>query len=113
MKCEYCDNPVPSGVMRCPCCGGPVTQVHPASVNVAVNTAAIMSNVQTETNCARSAFPQHLGKNKWVYILLGVLLGEFRFHNFYTGYIARGIVKILITLIIWYVVLDLLDMGNS
>ena len=24
MKCEYCDNPVPNGVTRCPSCGAAI-----------------------------------------------------------------------------------------
>ena len=82
MKCEYCDNPVPNGAARCPSCGAAVSAQFPG------------------TDVTPEAKMRSLGcKNKWVYILLGFFLGEFGIHNFYTGHIVRGIVKLLITIL--------------
>ena len=37
-------------------------------------------------------------KSRLVYILLGAFLGYFGIHNFYAGYIGKGIAQLLITL---------------
>lgn len=97
MKCEYCDNPVPSGATRCPSCGAVVfvdgiqkIHIEQPATHTPVDSSYIA--VRTRTQSLDS-------KNKWVYILLGVFLGEFGIHNFYTGYIGRGVVKLLITIL--------------
>lgn len=38
-------------------------------------------------------------KSKWAFILLGIFLGEFGIHNFYLGYVGRGVAKLLITIL--------------
>lgn len=102
MKCEYCDNTVPNGVTRCPSCG--------AAVPVAEGQAAQGGSMQiaqpvSHASMIDSYMGTHVGmqpfepKNKWVYILLGLFLGEFGIHNFYTGYIGRGVVKLLLTIL--------------
>ena len=37
-------------------------------------------------------------KQRFVYVILGLFLGGFGVHNFYAGYVGRGIVQLLITL---------------
>ena len=99
MKCEYCDNEVPVGAARCPCCGGPVSQRVDESKGIpSLNNAAVVSSPVTPSNNFAATYT-HKGKNKWVFILLGVFLGELGVHNFYTGYIVRGVVKVLITVL--------------
>lgn len=103
MKCEYCDNPVPNGVTRCPSCGAAVTVVE----NQRILQVDPVQTTQPPTHIpiASSYTGAYVGmgslepKNKWVYILLGIFLGEFGIHNFYTGYIGRGVVKLLITIL--------------
>lgn len=102
MKCEYCDNPVPNGATRCPSCG--------ATVSYESQHALELDRVQTtqpptHIPIASSYTGAYVGmgslesKNKWVYILLGLFLGEFGIHDFYAGYIGRGVVKLLITIL--------------
>jgi TM2 domain-containing membrane protein YozV len=43
--------------------------------------------------------PMVMPKNKWIYVLLGIFFGIFGVHNFYAGYIGRGITKLLITIL--------------
>ncbi len=38
-------------------------------------------------------------KNRLVYILLAIFLGVFGVHNFYAGYIGRGVAQLLLTLL--------------
>ncbi len=93
MKCEYCDNEVPPGSARCPSCGAAV-KVEPVQPQVVVapqspaQAAAVAGTVGV-------AAP----KNRTVYIVLAVLLGEFGVHNFYAGNVARGVIQLVLTLV--------------
>lgn len=102
MKCEYCDNPVPIGITRCPSCGATVPALEGSSVGGAA-IGGVSPTVPVQIPGAYVIPDAQMnslrGKNKWVYILLGLFLGEFGIHNFYTGYIGRGIVKLLITIL--------------
>ncbi len=102
MKCEYCDNPVPSGVTRCPSCGAVVSVVEGQTIQGgrmrSTQPVVHTPNLDPYTGAYAGIKPLEL-KNKWVYILLGFFLGELGIHNFYTGYIGRGVVKLLITIL--------------
>ena len=103
MKCEYCDNPVPNGAMRCPSCGAAVSVVegHPTLQVGQMQATQPLSHAPMSspyTSMSGGVRPQ-ASKNKWVYILLGFFLGELGIHNFYAGYIGRGVVKLLITIL--------------
>lgn len=96
MKCEYCENEVTTGVNRCPCCGGPISSnLHGQMTSAPINDMGIGLPEKLNEDCV----VPHKGKNKWVFILLGVFLGGFGVHNFYAGYIARGVIKVLITIV--------------
>lgn len=102
MKCEYCDNPVPNGATRCPSCGAAVFGESQPTLQVGlVQTAQPVTHMPIASSCtgAHVGMPSLESKNKWVYILLGLFLGEFGVHNFYAGYIGRGVVKLLITIL--------------
>ena len=101
MKCEYCDNPVPNGVMRCPSCGAVVATV------VAVQCVGDSQQVSSRTNLdqvsgigmAQPVRPLVADQQSRVgYIFLGLFLGDFGLHNFYAGYVARGVVQLLLTI---------------
>ncbi len=47
-------------------------------------------------------------KNRVVYILLALFLGSFGIHNFYAGYIGRGLAQLLITLFLFWLIVPLL-----
>lgn len=100
MKCEYCENEVPVGVNRCPCCGAAVGCVSIPRHEPESEQIYRSRESQMVTQSARSGdcLVQKL-KNKWVFMLLGIFLGEFGIHNFYTGYIGRGVVKVIITVL--------------
>lgn len=103
MKCEYCENEVPAGVNRCPSCGATV------SVEPVVIMQGVQSIAPSQEGGPATQHSFRTGvytgeelielKNKWCFILLGIFLGEFGIHNFYAGYIARGMVKLLLTLL--------------
>lgn len=41
-------------------------------------------------------------KSRTAYILLGLFLGGLGIHNFYAGYIGKGIAQLLVTLFLWW-----------
>ena len=101
MKCEYCDNPVPNGATRCPSCGAAVYSENGARTLPTSDKAASPTNGMATGETRRPDYSDCLlsQKNKWVYILLGLFLGEFGIHNFYAGYLGRGVVKLLVTIL--------------
>ena len=95
MKCEYCDNPVPNGVNRCPSCGAPIS-CHSAKDDVVDVVNMLRVSDQTES---RNSYLLADQKNRLAYIISAVFLGEFGIHNFYAGYIGRGIAQLLISVL--------------
>ena len=99
MKCEYCENEVPAGVSRCPSCGAAVritATLQQQQTQTLLEPIGIQSQMRTGVYTGEE--PIEL-KNKWCFILLGIFLGAFGIHNFYTGYIGRGVVKLMITVV--------------
>lgn len=47
-------------------------------------------------------------KSRVAYILLALFLGCFGIHNFYAGYIGRGLAQLLITLFLFWLIVPLL-----
>ena len=39
----------------------------------------------------------HVRKSHTVYVLLGLLLGNVGAHNFYAGYIKKGVIQVILT----------------
>jgi TM2 domain-containing membrane protein YozV len=101
MKCEYCDNPVPNGVSRCPSCGAPISAAETQKESVVCTQGLHHSSLeQSYSSCIEYVkAPMVMPKNKWIYVLLGIFFGIFGVHNFYAGYIGRGITKLLITIL--------------
>jgi len=99
VKCEYCDNEVPLGSTHCPSCGAAVKFAEPfqGHVKVVVNKQENPDPANSEYSICTNVDLK--AKNRLVFILLGVFLGSFGIHNFYSGYIARGILKLLITVL--------------
>ena len=100
MKCEYCENEVPAGVSRCPSCGATVritaTLQQQQQAQTLLEPIGMQSQMRTGVYTGEE--PIEL-KNKWCFILLGIFLGAFGIHNFYTGYVGRGIVKLIVTIL--------------
>lgn len=99
MKCEYCENEVPAGVSRCPSCGAAVRIIATLQQQ---QTQTLLEPIGIQSQMRRGVYtgegPIEL-KNKWCFILLGIFLGAFGIHNFYTGYVGRGIVKLIVTIL--------------
>ena len=71
MFCSVCDNEISQRGIMCVKCGAPT------GWEAAISTPA---------------------KSRVAYMLLGFFLGVLGVHNFYAGYVGRGIVQLLISL---------------
>lgn len=101
MYCKNCGNPISNYDIRCSkcglnlnnnqfvCsnCGSPISP----SDNVCSNCGA---NIIHNVNVSYTRYEQ---KSKIAAGLLGIFLGGFGVHNFYLGYIGKGIAQIILT----------------
>lgn len=104
MKCEYCDNPVPNGATRCPSCGA---AIHIYDENPKPNTTPHTISTPQGSDIgsvggSSTAYNPYLfvaKKSRIVYIVLALVFGEIGVHNFYAGFIGRGVAQLLITVL--------------
>ena len=99
MKCEYCDNEVPPGSVRCPSCGaavkaGPVPQA-PAAPAVPAGGVYVAAQPAPAVNVVLNLPP----KSRATYVVLAIFFGGLGIHNFYAGYAGRGVAQLLLSLI--------------
>jgi len=80
--CESCGEIIKKDAEICPKCG-----VRVAPVNFAY---------KTKLTPLQSGNPD--AKQRIVYILLGIFLGELGIHNFYAGYTKNGTIQLIITI---------------
>lgn len=100
MKCEYCDNSVPENTSRCPSCGAIVQSWSPQKeTNETVNTEPLVRQTIVTSSSSQITDPYFYvsKKSRVVYIVLAILLGEIGVHNFYAGYVGKGIAQLLVT----------------
>ena len=109
MQCEFCDTAIQPGADRCPSCGAAPSgatatpqyqghqsprQGHQSPGQQVVQEIHHHHHGSVNTNGGVSP------KSRLVAGLLGLFLGCFGVHNFYLGYIGRGIVQVVLTLTI-------------
>ena len=100
MKCEYCENEVPTGVNRCPSCGAVISfnkEAQQDNQSVVHQAHNVVHSTALPAASQSNAYLLADQKSRAVYVIVGFLLGEFGVHNFYAGYNGRGIAQLLIT----------------
>ena len=102
MKCEYCDNEVPQGTVRCPSCGASVAMCGMATISE-TPIAAVQRVVDKEEERSYNL----IHKSRFVYVLLGIFLGVLGIHNFYVGRINRAVGQLLTTVLAGWLFLPL------
>lgn len=103
MKCEYCDNPVPNGVTRCPSCG--------ATVRVIELLPGIVQKQPSPQSYTAQQLPQGAEtQSRVIYVILGIFLGVLGIHNFYAGRTYCGLAQLLTTLLLGWLVIPILGM---
>lgn len=99
MKCEYCDNEIQQGVMRCPCCGATLQS---QDTNIIVSSKAVPCSTENSNE------PTDTRKSRVAYILLGVFLGGLGIHNFYAGRLNRALGQLLTTVLTGWLIFPIL-----
>lgn len=89
IKCADCGKEISKRAAACPHCGGPVTP------------PTVMGTLALPRTAAGT-------KERWVYIVLGLLLGGIGIHNFYAGRTGVGLVQVAIALTLGWMVFPLL-----
>jgi len=89
MKCNYCGMELNGSETVCPNCGGPVQSQPVQQKQTQLNNMSVV----------KQCFSNKCQCNKVVYILLAIFFGTLGIHDFYAKYYARGIIKIVLTLI--------------
>ena len=100
MKCEYCDNPIPNGVTRCPSCGATVRVIEPLPGIVQEQPSPQSYTAQQHPQGAET-------KSRVIYVILGIFLGVLGIHNFYAGRTYRGLGQLLTTIFVGWMMLPL------
>ncbi len=91
--CKHCGAVIDDDVIICPKCGKQVEEIKGAqSPNIVINNSN--SSVNTNTNVNNNMMGGRL-KNKWVALILCLLLGFVGAHKFYEGKIGMGILYLL------------------
>lgn len=105
MKCEYCANEGSDDVMRCPNCGAELRVSSPQFSSDAFQRQRFSEETAqaqawtSATNAWQNPYLFVPRKSRVAYVLLAIFLGELGVHNFYAGYVGRGMTQLLITLL--------------
>lgn len=81
--------------MFCPNCGSEV----PEGANNCQNCGVSLASEQQAQSQSNTVNNEGQAKSKLVAGLLGIFLGGFGVHNFYLGFITKGIIQIIVSLV--------------
>ncbi len=90
--CKYCGEKIPVDAVVCTSCGRQVEELKAAASSQSQPTI-VVTNTNTNTNTNGVAAGR--AKNKWVALILCLLLGGIGAHKFYEGKIGMGILYLL------------------
>lgn len=88
--CKHCGGKIPADAVLCTLCGRQVEKIESQSAStpqIVVNNSNVNSNMNTNSVAGVGLRP----KNKWVSLVLCILLGYFGAHKFYEGKAGMGI----------------------
>lgn len=113
IECPECQSQVSDQAESCPKCGYPLEKqreaVRPASPPVEPKVFLADNPYYSDTSESYSPPPSpqivKSAKSRGVYIILALFFGFLGVHNFYAGYLGRGLMQLLTVLILgWFVV---------
>lgn len=93
--CKHCSAKIPEDAVICTACGRQVEEMTSnatAQPSIVINNANTNTNTNMNTNVNSGIYGRP--KNKWVALILCILLGFFGAHKFYEGKIGMGILYI-------------------
>ncbi len=93
--CKHCGSPIPKDAVVCINCGRQVEEIkgETGQPNIIINNSnsSVNTNVNQNTNVNSAAGFAKKPKNKWVALILCLILGVFGAHKFYEGKIGMGV----------------------
>jgi TM2 domain-containing membrane protein YozV len=93
IKCPDCGKDVSRRAASCPHCGAPISGQPVSAPPVHQTVHQVM------------AIPQRYPKSRLAYVVLALLVGGLGIHNFYAGYVGRGLVQLAVLLTMgWLIV---------
>lgn len=98
MNCPYCKVQVPANSDKCPGCGATVP-VEQQAQQPAQSAPGAAQQVVVQVGDSGAATSELSNRSRLTYILLGLFLGGFGAHNFYSGRTGFGIAQAVITMI--------------
>lgn len=99
--------------LRCPHCGA--TGTIDSNVRLGQSIVCTGCNRRFRVGETVSDIPVRLevsSKNRLAFILLGLFLGYFGVHNFYAGYVGRGIAQLLMTVLSFGILVPVVFIWN-
>lgn len=90
--CKHCGNKIPIDAILCTACGRQVEELKAETNNSQPNIVINNANSNVNTNNVGVGYGKP--KNKWVALVLCLLLGFFGGHKFYEGKAGMGILYI-------------------
>lgn len=89
--CKHCGNKIPIDAILCTACG---RQVEELKQDSSAQPNIVINNSNTNSNVNNVGIGYGRPKNKWVALVLCLLLGFFGAHKFYEGKAGMGILYI-------------------
>ncbi len=92
--CKFCGAKIPEDAIICTACGRQVEEIkqgQAAQPQIVINNENHNINSNTNTNTVNAGTVRGVAKNKWVALILCIVLGFFGAHKFYEGRIGSGI----------------------
>ncbi len=110
ISCPECVASVSDQAANCPQCGYPIKAASSTANERPPPARKIHPDFVSpyKEKSPQTSLPSHVVKSarsRGVYIILGLFLGFFGIHNFYAGYLGRGLAQLLIVLVLgWFVI---------
>jgi TM2 domain-containing membrane protein YozV/RNA polymerase subunit RPABC4/transcription elongation factor Spt4 len=98
MFCRNCGYPIDSTFSQCPRCGS-LKGSGNAFCSACGHSASPEGGACPNCGYTESAAPAPKGKSRVVAGVLGILLGWLGIHNFYLGYVGKGMLQLMITIV--------------
>lgn len=92
--CKHCGAKIPVDAVLCTACGRQVEELKSSATQPSVIINNSNSNVNSNVNTNNNGAMHARQKNKWVALILCILLGFFGAHKFYEGKTGMGILYI-------------------
>ena len=89
--CKHCGQKIPEDAVLCTHCGRQVEELKSSQPSIVINNSNDSINTNMNTNNNINNTDSRKPKNKWIALILWLLIGYIGGHKFYEGKIGLGI----------------------